>query len=124
MGLDMFAYKTKRKFKSEVDFTEADSDKEIMYWRKHPNLHGWMENLYREKGGEKEDFNCAPVELTKKDLASLKKAVKEGDLPHTDGFFFGESMGTEEEVEIDLEFIKEAESAIKKGYRIYYSSWW
>ena len=123
MGLDMFAYKTKRKFKSEVDFSQAKSDKEIMYWRKHPNLHAWMKNLYEAKGG-KEDFNCDNVELTKKDLASLKKAIKEGDLPHTDGFFFGVSLRTEDEVEQDLKFIKEAEKAIKEGYRIYYSSWW
>jgi hypothetical protein len=124
MRLDMFAYKTKRKFKSEVDFSQAKSDKEIMYWRKHPNLHGWMKNLYEDKGGTEEDFNCDNVELTKKDLTSLKKAIKEGGLPSTEGFFFGESMGTDDEVEQDLKFIKEAEKAIKEGYRIYYSSRW
>ena len=122
MGLDMFAYKTKRKLKSEVDFTDGKSDKEIMYWRKHPNLHGWMESLYYQKGGKRETFNCVPVELDEKDLKKLKKAVKENSLPMTGGFFFGQSDGSEK-VD-DFKFIKEAEEAIKNGYRVYYSSWW
>jgi hypothetical protein len=31
------------------------------YWRKHPDLHGWMEKLCRAKGGKFDDFNLAPV---------------------------------------------------------------
>ncbi|ODR91767.1 hypothetical protein A8M32_08600 [Sinorhizobium alkalisoli] len=33
-----------------VDF-EVEEATALHYWRKHPNLHGWMERLYREEGG-------------------------------------------------------------------------
>ena len=73
MGLDMHAYRMKFTPSKEVDFSEeifgrddrGELDyenpivvaKEIAYWRKHPDLHGWMENLYREKGGREKSFN-------------------------------------------------------------------
>ena len=37
---------------------------ELHYWRKHPNLHGWMESLYYEKGGTADNFNCVNLQLT------------------------------------------------------------
>jgi hypothetical protein len=130
MGLDMYAYKTKFKPSKEVDFQdelqEAEAQLEdLHYWRKHPNLHGWMEDLYNEKGGE-DEFNCRPVQLTKEDLQRLASALleTEPDLPETDGFFFGQSEGSEEEVQDDLEFVKKANQAIDEGYTVYYDSWW
>lgn len=59
MGLDMYANTTKRRLQSSIDFPTRDADEQIHYWRKHPNLHGWMERLYRTKGGQK-DFNARP----------------------------------------------------------------
>ena len=51
MGLDMFVHTTPEKPLSAVDFTTTQWA-ELYYWRgKHPNLHGWMEDLYRAKGG-------------------------------------------------------------------------
>lgn len=126
MGLDQFAYATRKKLNSPVDFEINDSEdsQEIQYWRKHPNLHGWMERLYREKGGSGESFNCSPVELTQEDLDELVLAILDGKLPQTSGFFFGESSGDEEEKKEDLEFCKTALNYIKEGYRVYYNSWW
>ncbi len=130
MGLDMYAYKTKFKPSKEVDFQDELQEEEaqledLHYWRKHPNLHGWMEALYNEKGGE-DEFNCRPVQLTKEDLQRLATALLEPtpDLPETDGFFFGRSEGSEEEVQDDLEFVKKANQAIDEGYTVYYDSWW
>jgi hypothetical protein len=51
MGLDMYAFKTKEAIEIEVDFQVKEVE-EIHYWRKHANLHGWMENLYETKGGK------------------------------------------------------------------------
>ena len=128
MGLDQFAYKTKVKPGKSVDFQdEVYKDEvereEIHYWRKHPNIHGFMENLYREKGGES-DFNCRPVELTQEDIDSLAKSILDQELPKTSGFFFGQSFGDDEEVDDDLEFCKKASEAIKEGYTVFYDSWW
>ena len=138
MGLDMNVYKTRFKPSKEVDFTEeiypkgedgySDYDKpveaveEIAYWRKHPDLHGWMEQLYRKKGGTETSFNGDTVLLTEEDIDSLKIAVLTRTLPSTSGFFFGAS---EQEINFaDLEFIEKAKQAIKEGYTIYYDSSW
>lgn len=121
MGLDMYALTTDEKITAPVDF-KAEEIAELHYWRKHPNLHGWMEHLYREKGGEAEVFNCVNVELTPDDLDSLEEAIKAGTLPETCGFFFGQSDGSE--VEDDLAFIAKAREAIAAGKTVFYSSWW
>jgi hypothetical protein len=39
---------------SPGDF-EPGASRELAYWRKHPSLHGWMEHLFRAKGGTAED---------------------------------------------------------------------
>jgi len=127
MGLDQFAFKTKAKFDSQVDFQAQLQDvetEELHYWRKHPNLHGWMEQLYREKGGTGEMFNGDPVQLTQEDIDDLANSILEGSLPHTTGFFFGQSNGDQEEESDDLQFCRNASEAIKEGYTVYYDSWW
>ena len=124
MGLDMYAYTAPRKrVKKPVDFkTEHLPKEELHYWRKHPNLHGWMSDLYYAKGGSDPNFNCNPVELTLADLDALEQAILNGNLPSTCGFFFGESDGTEKDD--DLLFIKNARQAIAEGLAVYYDSWW
>jgi len=124
MGLDMFAYTFNGKTESEVDFdtNNVTETTEIAYWRKHPNLHGWMEQLYYEKGGKDDSFNGSNVVLTKGDLDSLEQDIIDGTLPDTSGFFFGKSDGSEQNE--DLEFIAKAREAIEEGKIVYYSSWW
>jgi hypothetical protein len=121
MGLDMFAYKTRSQVNA-VDFETPPDASEIAYWRKHPNLHGWMEELYYEKGGTQQQFNCTPVRLTADDLDALERAINETGLPHTTGFFFGESRP--EEIAIDRAFIADARAAIGDGWFVFYDSWW
>lgn len=120
MGLDMYAYKTKQPV-PQFDFEMPDDTVQIAYWRKHPNLHGWMEALYQRKGGTQE-FNCAQVKLELSDLDELEKAVAGNCLPHTSGFFFGESC-PEDRVN-DRAFILIAREALRSGYNVFYSSWW
>ena len=123
MGLDMYAFATKAKPNKEVDFsTNNFQPEEIHYWRKHPNLHGWMQNLYDMKGGTSDSFNGDCVVLDSEDLDNLEADIKEGNLPDTSGFFFGNSNG--EENEDDLKFIEEARRAIADGLTVYYTSWW
>lgn len=121
MGLDMYAFTTTQKPAQPVDF-EDDSEEQIHYWRKHPNLHGWMERLYRAKGGTEEMFNCVNVELTAADLDALENVIKENKLPETCGFFFGETDGSERED--DLAFIAKARAVLAEGRYVYYTSWW
>lgn len=134
MGLDMYAYTLPKAWLGDdemVDFhpkLSAAYDKDslaeredLFYWRKHPDLHGWMEALYRKKGGA-DEFNCRPVRLTEDDLIDLEGAVKLDALPPTTGFFFGES--SPEGRQRDLQFILLARSALAEGKIVYYDSWW
>lgn len=121
MGLDQFAYCIDNNGEKE----------ELAYWRKHPNLQGWMENLWENKGrpGERNerdllgDFNCIPVELDYDDLNNLENAILNNKLPTTEGFFFG-SGSDDHYRENDLDFIKKAREALDSGLSVYYDSWW
>ena len=126
MGLDMYAFSTKAKPKTEVDFETKNFEPqdEVAYWRKHPNLHGWMQNLYDMKGGTSSDFNGDCVVLDSEDLDNLEADIREGNLPDTSGFFFGESANNDEENENDLLFVTKAREAISEGKTVYYTSWW
>ncbi|MCP5391920.1 MAG: phosphoglycerate kinase [Sphingomonadaceae bacterium] len=123
MGLDMYAYSTAaHAITRDVDFNIDELDATRFHtWRKHPNLHGWMEHLYTDKGGV-ELFNCVPVRLTLDDLSELEHVIRSGELPETNGFFFGASDGSE--IEDDLAFIAKAREAIEAGNAVFYSSWW
>jgi hypothetical protein len=140
MGLDMFAYRVRNvghRPLPDVDLrlpdldgaqpTDGDVlvqvvDRRLYYWRKHPDLHGWMEQLYRDKGGADPVFNCRSVRLMAEDLDALEACVTSGALPRTTGFFFGESQP--EDRVCDLEFIALARQAIAAGDAVYYDSWW
>lgn len=128
MGLDMYAYKTKAPIDKEIDFEldeedEATCSDQIHYWRKHPNLHGYMNDLYIKKGGTQQ-FNGVNVLLTEHDLLTLLDKINHKELPVTSGFFFGESTGDDEEELDDMTFIATALTVIEEGYKVYYSSWW
>lgn len=125
MGLDMYAMTAPQDaITHDVDFdcNALSETSELHYWRKHPNLHGWMADLYFAKGGKSEVFNCVPVRLTLDDLVQLEAAIKSGELPPTSGFFFGQSDGSESED--DLSFVSKAREAIEEGRAVYYDSWW
>ena len=103
--------------------------REIAYWRKHPNLHGWMEKLWLRKGGSNEgsewgtNFNGVELELTYNDLDELERAVTHGELPATTGFFFG-NPADEHYCKYDLEFIKNARAELFCGLKVFYNSSW
>ena len=123
MGLDQYA--TARRGEAKTDdegYTYYEDSMELAYWRKHPNLQGWMQDLYYEKGGE-EEFNCVDLELTLEDLDALEESLDEEALPETAGFFFGNDS-SDHYAETDREFIREARAAIKQGYTVVYHSWW
>jgi hypothetical protein len=135
MGLDQYA--TARKGNPTVDedgYKQWEDSMELAYWRKHPNLQGFMEELWISKGtpGLKaseqgsvfgSDFNCVDLELTSEDLDTLEEGLDSVGLPETTGFFFGDDAD-EHYKEQDREFILSARNAIEDGYTVVYSSWW
>ena len=140
MGLDQYAYARKGEPKIEleeytgVDLTTGEevtqteehliyTDQiELAYWRKHPNLQGWMEDLWNSKGNEGE-FNCVDVDLTDADLDRLEADIKGNNLPDTGGFFFG-SNSDDSYKDGDLDFVHDAREHLSMGYKIVYTSWW
>lgn len=128
MGLDMYAFSVAKTdalgdFECRTD-NEGGSHEEIAYWRKHHDLHGWMEKLYRLKGGDKQMFNCVPVRLTTEDLDKLQTDLLNSALPQTTGFFFGDNPPDAESLSRDLKFIEKARDEIAAGREVYYDSWW
>ena len=143
MGLDQYAYVAAKsgqqdEFYEGAEFNQDTREfenktttkpREIMYWRKHPNLQGWMEALWLRKGGSNEgsewgtNFNGVELELTYEDLEELERAVVHEQLPSTSGFFFGDDAD-EYYREQDLQFIKEAKAEIFCGLKVFYNSSW
>ena len=136
MGLDMYAYVAGRKgqqneywenYNGETDTSPVEKPRELAYWRKHPNLHGWMAELWmvRETGGEGDtnNFNGIELELTWDDLDDLESAVKERALPETSGFFFGDDAD-DHYLAQDLNFIKQAKAEVFTGLKVFYNSSW
>ena len=139
MGLDQYAYAASKsgardeylEEKYEHGNKEAyDSTTELAYWRKHPNLQGWMEKLWEEKGRPGIDnsyqdvmFNGVEVELTWEDLDQLEEDVTNGRLPSTSGFFFGNNSDDYYRNQ-DLEFVRKARAEIFTGLKVFYNSSW
>jgi hypothetical protein len=147
MGLDQYAYvaakegqydefyETGKWDAVQQDYVGSTVSKpvEIAYWRKHPNLQGWMEQLWLNRLADQgktpkestwgSSFNGIELELTWEDLEQLELDINEGRLPETSGFFFGNDSGDYYK-EQDLEFIKRARSEIFCGLRVFYNSSW
>ena len=131
MGLDMYAYVARKKdemkeyyenYEWEKDSSSIPKPREIAYWRKHPNLHGWMHKLWNERG-HSGDFNGDELELTFEDLDRLEYVVKHRELPGTSGFFFGTDADDYYRAQ-DLEFVKQARSELTQGMKVFYNSSW
>ena len=126
MGLDMYAYRVKKEYVvSDFEFqSDQQPAEDLAYWRKFNALHGWMGQLYKDRGGPEKSFNCAPLRLYLEDLDELQRTIGENRLQPTSGFFFGEQTIYPEDISATIKFIFEAREAIKQGDAVYYDSWW
>ena len=138
----MYAYVASRKGQQSEFYETAEFDAntsefisktvskpvEIAYWRKHPNLHGWMERLWERKGkpgtgNTDATFNGIELELTWDDLDELERAIRHSQLPTTEGFFFG-NPSDNYYYEQDLEFVNNAKAEVFVGLKVFYNSSW
>lgn len=131
MGLDM--YLTGKKFRftdwnnpannlKEDGFEVLEHVLRLGYWRKHPNLHGYIVNTFAEGVDE-----CQEITLSAENIETVIQAVKEGKLPETSGFFFGNTDGTETEEDLRiltaaLAWLQTKDERISKSI-IYRASW-
>lgn len=92
MGLDMY-------LNGNIFFWDSDEDRikvdgkpvkemsiELGYWRKYPDLHGFIVREFANGVDE-----CQDIELGEDDCEKIAKAIEDDDLPETQGFLFGTS---------------------------------
>jgi hypothetical protein len=121
MGLDMMIYRRNKDATERGDF----QGEEIAYWRKHPNLHGF---IVKEFAAGRDD--CQQIPLDSKKMLTLIRAIMERKLPETTGFFFGSSPSTDNELTFvlqqleDMNQLAKAIEALQDGYEIFYQASW
>lgn len=112
MGLDMYLRGEKYlvKFNQEPEdliyedgFRVINKDLEIGYWRKHPDLHGFIVQTFADGLDE-----CQPITLTSEDMKKVIFAIESDLLPKTEGFFFGESENDAEQKQDAIDILNAA----------------
>jgi hypothetical protein len=113
MGLDMNLYGKKWLFAAlrpeEAPAPTEDGYEirykvlELGYWRKHPNLHGYIVDTFADGVDE-----CQEISLGEEAIVQTIAAIRKKELPETAGFFFGKSDSSR-----DAESIAILENALK-----------
>ncbi len=111
----------------EDNFRVYEKALELGYWRKHPDLHGYIVDNFA--GGVDE---CQEIGLQAEDIEVIIRAVREKELTHKEGFFFGDSIYHYEEkdypestigiFEKALEWVKTKEKNVSRSI-VYQASW-
>lgn len=131
MGLDMYLLGEKFYWTDlendennlkEDGFRVESKELRLGYWRKHPNLHGYIVQAFTD-GVD----NCQRIELSIDDLNQILNAVKNQNLPETTGFFFGQSDSADEQdtllqLEKAIEWAKAKEPNVSRSV-VYQASW-
>ena len=107
MGLDM--YLTGEKFVMNAELKEdgfrlRSKSVELGYWRKHPNLHGYIVQTFADGKDECQDIYLGGSER----IRTIIAAIKTRELPDTTGFFFGVSDESQEQIDQDVAIFESA----------------
>jgi hypothetical protein len=111
MGLDMYLTGKKIVMDARLNLREdgfpvGSKTLELGYWRKHPNLHGYIVQTFADGLDE-----CQNIDLGVPDrIRTIIATVKARELPDTTGFFFGVSDSSEERMEEDIAIFERLET--------------
>ena len=133
MGLDMYLHGSKFHTSHVADETDEPSYLDgkrvrtsivdLGYWRKHPNLHGYIVETFASGIDE-----CQEIPLNEDQLEQIAKAIEERKLPHTEGFFFGSSEDVGDvETKADAQTFREAKEFLRRRdwtRSVYYRASW
>ena len=106
MGLDMYLegekyvmpdFRNPQNIPREDGFEVRSRTLRLGYWRKHPNLHGYIVETFAD-GID----NCQPIDLDADAIEKIIDAVARDGLPQTEGFFFGATDGTEKDEDLRI----------------------
>ncbi|BCX48579.1 phosphoglycerate kinase [Haloferula helveola] len=101
MGLDMYLtgesylvhdWENPENNRTEGGFRIKGYELDLGYWRKHPDLHGFIVETFADGIDE-----CQRIELSAPGILKVIEAIRQERLPKTDGFFFGESTNDQEQ---------------------------
>ena len=117
MGLDM--YLEGERYYSNIsnddvrpklgDYPIKQNILDMGYWRKHPDLHGYIVQKYGGGGDE-----CQEIYLHPDALEDIAKAIEEDRLAHnTEGFFFGSSENHIMHLKEDAKVFRDAKAWIE-----------
>lgn len=127
MGLDQYVM---QRIDSMTLDESGESTKEILYYRKRPEIQDFFEKKWREVEENDGDFNCVDYDLTPEVVVELLQKINASELDYSaTGFFWGRAVGTTEEefTELQREYIKDwlnILSLLLSGEKLYYTSWW
>lgn len=130
MGLDMYLrgshYNSEHSHKGDIKrpmlenkYNISDYNIEFGYWRKHPDLHGYIVKEFA-----KGEDDCQNIPLTETDIDKIIMAIRDDKLlkDHS-GFFFGNSTQNEyykpEEKTYAINCFEKAKQFLIDGKRIY-----
>lgn len=119
MGLDQYLEVIPE---SEGKPEDSEAYEEIAYWRKFNELQGYFERHYNQK-------NCGHTELDEYDIKEIlevldDKELRDKELIHTDGFFYGVDAYDDDRLNYTIEAFKEAYKRVLCGDKVYYTCWY
>jgi hypothetical protein len=127
MGLDMYLNGRKYFYSDnqakEDGYRVSEHVLELGYWRKHPNLHGFIVREFADGVDE-----CQDIPLDVDALKKIIKATSDDALPHTEGFFFGVSDPEDKEPTLRImadaiKWLNHEDSKNESRSVIYRASW-
>lgn len=95
---------------------------DLGYWRKHPDLHGFIVTTFADGVDD-----CQRIHLGPESTKEIILAIKQDRLPHTDGFFFGSSENDSEQKAEAIEIFSKAlnwQQTDEWARSIYYQASW
>jgi len=126
MGLDMYlngkCFAMYDAVTVEDGYPVTERILEVGYWRKHPDLHGYIVKEFANGVDE-----CQPIPLEPEDIEVIIQAVESDSLPKTTGFFFGTSDDSRKEETLNilrkaLTWVNTKKDGIIKSL-VYQASW-
>lgn len=124
MGLDMYIFgeepeQPRGTFGSYSEKRGHFMAKELAYWRKHPNLHGYIVQTLANGVDE-----CQHIDLDAVSIREAIGAIQRREMPETEGFFFGKSDSSQDEPSIEALRRVLTWLEAKPGRRVYYQASW
>jgi len=119
-GEETFDYSHRKKVKGDIEL--KGHTYRLGYWRKHPNLHGYIVQEFAKGVDE-----CQRIDLESDDLKKILEASEADELPETAGFFFGHSCPEDKEetkkiLEAAIEWLESPEEGTWRS--VYYQASW